>query len=505
MSDQVGGDPPAGTTGVPDPDRGAQSFADTMREYLDRRLLVIFIFGVASGFPWVLWGSAMTAWLKEAGLTRSAIGVFGTVAAAYSLQFLWAPFVDRVRVPLLGRLGQRRGWILAMQIPLALATLAIAFTHPAQSVRWTGILALVIAFCSATQDIAIDAYRIEIIPREETTKLSHASATTTAGWWTGYALLGAVPFLLADLPGWTWNRIYVLLAAMWIPIMITALLARESGQHRERFKEAEEKYERLLAQKVAPGRWARLTAWLAVTVVEPFREFFSRTGVKLGVTVMLFLFLFKLGEAFLGRMSIVFYKEVGFTDTQIGYFSKLGTAVVTIVFSMVGGLLSARIGLIRGLLVGGIAMAASNLMFSWIALVGPNQNLYIATIIVDGFTSAMSTVAFVAFISYFTSHTYTATQYALLAAIGTLGRTLVSGGSGFVVDALGGNWALFFLITALMVMPSLVLLVYVGKLLKERVRHWDDEARGGPSEAPSAGEANHDASRAPDKGRPAHA
>ena len=162
-----------------------------------------------------------------------------------------------------------------MQIPLALATLGIAFTHPAQSVTWTGVLALVIAFCSATQDISISAYRIEIIPREETAKISHASAAETAGWWTGYALLGAVPFFLADQPGWTWNRIYVLLAAMWLPIMFTVVFAREGRQHRERFREAEEKYERVLAQKVAPGRWARLTAWLGVTVVEPVREFFA--------------------------------------------------------------------------------------------------------------------------------------------------------------------------------------------------------------------------------------
>jgi PAT family beta-lactamase induction signal transducer AmpG len=472
---------PASAHAALSPDVAALSFRESLREYLDWRLAAIFVFGMASGYPFVLWGSAMTAWLKEAGLTRSAIGVFGTVAAAYSMHFLWAPFVDRLRFPVLGRLGQRRGWILGMQIPLALATLGIAFTHPAASVKWTGILALTIAFCSATQDVAIDAYRVELIPRDEPTKISHASATTTAGWWTGYALMGAVPFLLADRPGWTWNRIYMLLAAMWLPLMAAVLVVREGKQHRERFKDAEEKYEQALARKVAPGRWARLTAWLGVTVVEPFREFFDRTGVKLGVSVLLFVFLFKLGEAFLGRMSIVFYKEVGFTDTQIGYFSKLGTALVTIVFSMLGGFLNARIGLIKGLFVGGLAMAASNLMFSWIAIDAaraghPSQNLYIAAIIVDGFTSAMSTVAFVAFISYLTSHTYTATQYALLAALGTLGRTLVAGASGFVVDALHGNWALFFVITALMVLPSLLLLVYVGRLLRARIKHWEAEA-----------------------------
>jgi PAT family beta-lactamase induction signal transducer AmpG len=470
--------PPESAAADIEPDKVAPSFFAGLREYLDRRLLAIFVFGMASGFPWVLWGSAMTAWLKESGITRAAIGVFGTVAAAYSVHFLWAPFVDRVPFPLLGRLGQRRGWILGMQLLLAGATLGIAFTHPAQSIRWTGMLALVIAFCSATQDVAIDAYRVEIIPRDEPTKISHASATTTAGWWTGYALLGAVPFLLADRPGWTWNRIYMLLAAMWIPMMVAAALVPEARQRRERFREAEERYEKALAQKGTPSRWARFTAWLGVTVVEPFREFFDRTGLSLGLSVLLFVFLFKLGEAFLGRMAIVFYKEVGYTDTQIGYFSKLGTAGVTILFSMLGGLLNARIGLIKGLLVGGVAMASSNLMFSWIAINAahhgyPSQNLYIATIIVDGFTSAMSTVAFVAFISYFTSHTYTATQYALLSALGTLGRTLVSGSSGFVVDALKGNWSLFFVITALMVVPSLILLIFVGRLLRKRIKVWE--------------------------------
>jgi len=490
---------------APDPDKAAPSFRESFKEYLDRRILIIFIFGMASGFPWVLWGSAMTAWLKESGLTRSAIGVFGTVAAAYSTHFLWAPFVDRLPFPVLSRIfGQRRGWILGMQVPLALATAAIAFTHPADSVKWTGILALVIAFCSATQDISISAYRIEIIPREEPAKIAHASAAETAGWWTGYALLGAVPFFLADMPGWTWNRIYLLLAAMWIPLMVAVILAREGKQRRERFKEAEEKYEKVLAKTVAPGLWARITAWLAVTVVEPVKEFFDRTGVRLGVSVLLFLFLFKLGEAFLGRMAIVFYKEVGFTDTQIAYYSKLMTAGVTILFSMAGGLLNARIGIIKGLFVGGIAMAASNLMFSWIAIVGPNEKLYAATIFVDGFTAAMSTVAFVAFISYFTSHTYTGTQYALLASIGTLGRTLVSGASGFVVDALHGNWALFFVITAVMVVPSLILLLYVGRLLKERVRYWEAE-KAAADEAAAAPVPSQGPSGTPDKGQPAPA
>lgn len=493
MSEQQAG---ALSTATPDPDSATASIRDSVRQYLDRRLLIVFIFGMASGYPWVLIGSAMTAWLKEAGLTRSAIGLFGSVFAVYAINFLWAPFVDRVQLPLLGRLGQRRGWILGMQIPLALATFAIAFTHPGASLTWTSILAITIAVCSATQDISVDAYRVEIIGRQEVAKIAHGSAMATAGWWTGYAGLGAVPFFLADMPGWTWSRVFMVLAALWIPLMLAVLFVPEAGQRRERFKEAEERYERALAQRVAPGRWARFVAWLAVTVVEPLREFFVRTGPRLGVSVLLFVFLFKLGEAFLGRMSIVFYKEVGFTDTQIATYSKLLTWWVTILFSVAGSVFNARFGLIKGLLLGGIAMASSNLMFSWIAVVGPVEWLYAVAIVVDGFTAAVSTVAFVAFISYLTSHTYTATQYALLASLGNLGRTIVSGASGFVVDALGGNWALFFVITALMVVPSLLLLVYVGRLLKERVRYWEAEradaaaaasgvvAKGGPAPSP---------------------
>ena len=198
----AGRDAPAERANAMEPDKAAPSIRESLREYLDRRLLIIFIFGIASGFPWVLWGSAMTAWLKESGLTRSAIGVFGTVAAAYSTHFLWAPFVDRIPFPLLGRLGQRRGWLLGHADPARPRHPRPSPSRiPRRACKWTGILALVIAFCSATQDIAISAYRIEIIPREETTKISHASAAETAGWWTGYALLGAVPFFLADLPG----------------------------------------------------------------------------------------------------------------------------------------------------------------------------------------------------------------------------------------------------------------------------------------------------------------
>ncbi|HUO86468.1 MAG TPA: MFS transporter [Thermoanaerobaculia bacterium] len=464
-----------------DPDQ-EKTFRESVREYLDRRLLFIFLFGIASGYPWVLIASAMTLRLAHADVSRSAIGVFGMVTAAYAINFLWAPFVDRLVIPFLGpRLGARRAWILVTQVLLFGGTVGLAFADPRTGIPLLAASALLVAFSSATQDVAVDAYRIEVIPRHETAKISHAAAMTTAGWWTGFGMVGAIPFFLIDLPGWDWQRVYLLLAALWVPLMVAVLLAPRSLQRRDKFAEAEARYEAALGYAERPGAWKRVTAWLAVTVVEPLREFLVRVGPKLAWSVLLFVFFFKIGEAFLGRMSVVFYEEVGYTATQIGTYSKLLGAGSTIVFSLLSSIVNARLGLIRGLLIGGIAMAASNLMYSWIAWSGPVEWLYAATVLVDGFTAAFSTIAFVAFISYLTSHTYTATQYALLASLGNFGRTTMSGFSGFLVDWLdtvtpGGDanaWAVFFIITALMVIPSLLLLIYVRKHLRRKQREWE--------------------------------
>jgi MFS transporter, PAT family, beta-lactamase induction signal transducer AmpG len=493
---RAGAAPAAGRAAPPGPGRAAvrrrpadadpdqeKTFRESIREYFDRRLLFVFLFGIASGYPWVLFGSAMTLRLTQADLTRSAIGVFGTVGAVYSINFLWAPFVDRILLPFLGpRLGPRRSWILLMQVFLCLGTVGLAFADPRTSIPLLTAAALVVAVSSATQDVAIDAYRIEVITRHETGKISHAAAMTTAGWWTGFGLIGSVPFFLIGLAGWTWQQVYLVLAAIWLPLMVIVLLAPRALQRREKFAEAEARYAAALGELERPSLWKRITAWLGVTVIEPFREFLVRVGPKLAWGVLVFVFLFKIGEAFLGRMSVVFYEEIGYTEAQIGAYSKLLGAGATIVFSILASTVNARFGLIRGLLIGGIAMAASNLMYTWIAWSGPVEWLYATTVVVDGFTSAFSTIAFVAFISYLTSHTYTATQYALLASLGTFGRTTMAGFSGFAVDAIdrvnpGGDadaWAIFFIITAIMVIPSLLLLIYVRRQLRKKQREWAD-------------------------------
>jgi len=418
----------------------------------DRRLGVIFVLGMASGYPWVLIGSAMSAWLSDAGISRSAIGFVGGVTVMYAVNFLWAPLLDRLRPGILHRFGRRRGWILLMQAGLLLATMALSRVEPADMLITTGAIMLVIAFLSATQDIAIDAYRVELIPRTDQARISYGAAMATSGWWTGYGLLGAVPFWLVDAVPGSWGSVYLGLAAVWLMFMAFVLAMAPPPA----------------AARVRARTERTPLARIRATVLEPLTEFFRRNGVKLALAILAFVLLFKVGEAFLGRMSIVFYKEVGFSDAQIGTYSKLLNWWVTVIFSILGSLVNARFGILKGLLVGGIAMASTNLMFSWLAATGPAAWLLSLTVIVDGFTAALGTVAFMAFITFLSSHTFTATQYALLASIGNLGRTTLASASGWVVDGLDGNWTLFFALTALAVLPSLALLAWLTPLLRDK-------------------------------------
>lgn len=428
-------------------------FRGLIKAYRDRRLGAIFVLGMASGFPWVLIGSAMSAWLAELGVSRSAIGLLGGVGIAYALNFLWAPFLDRYRPWLLGGLGLRRSWIVLTQVLLLLLTFLVSLIEPGANLQVTGLVLLSIAVASATQDVAIDAYRVELIERSDQARISYGAAMATSGWWTGYGLLGAVPFWLVDGFSAGWTVIYQGLAMVWLVFIGFVLLFAPTPDR--------------AAQAPAlvtgsPLRQLVETVWL------PLKEFLSRNGVALAIALLSFVLLFKIGEAFLGRMSIVFYKEIGFSNAEIGTYSKLLNWWVTVLFSILGSLINARYGILKGLIVGGLAMAATNLMFAWMAATGPETWLFALTVIVDGFTAALGTVAFMAFITALTSHSFSATQYALMASIGNLGRTTLASSSGWLVDQLGGNWALFFVLTSVAVLPSLLLLWWLAPTLRQR-------------------------------------
>lgn len=443
----------------------SMQWKSAIKSYMDKRLLWVFMLGCSSGFPWVLIGSNMSGWLKDAGLTRAAIGYFGSVFAVYAINFMWAPLVDRVKLPFLGnKLGQRRSWIFLCQAIVLFCTLQIAGLDPSNNLALTSMFALAIATASATQDVAIDAFRIDTFPKSESTKMPQASAMAVIGWWTGYSLPGYLAFVNADSIGW--NGVYYGMASIVGLLMVFTLLVGEPKTKRDELQhEAEERHNKVVGSKVA--------AWFTVTIIEPFYDFFNRNGVKTACTLLLFVFLFKIGEAFLGRMSITFYKEIGFSNEQIGYYSKLIGWGATVFFTLLGSLINVRFGVIKGLMIGGVAMAASNLMFALIANVGPNEHLFLATIIVDNFTTAFSTVAFVSFLTILTGEAFSATQYALLASLGNLGRTTLASFSGELADYLN-SWPLFFILTAVMVIPSLVMLV----MLKGHFKALLDKAQG---------------------------
>ncbi len=416
-----------------------------MSALFDPRLRSIFLLGIASGLPWLMIGSVLSAWLADEGVSRTSIGLFGTVFAVYTVNFLWSPLLDRFSWR---RYDRRKTWILAMQALMVACCVLMAQLSPSQHLYGMAMVALAVAVFSATQDIAIDAYRIDILSQDDPQLLPKAASLATAGWWTGYGGIGALPFLLVDATALVWSHMYLLLATILLLIMGLTLVAP--------------------AVNVAALNTASRDAHhgMLAMVIAPFREFFSRNGVSLALILLSFIFLFKIGEAFLGRMSIVFYKEIGFSNSDIGTYSKLLNWWVTVAFSLLGGWITAAFGVYRGLFIAGIAMAASNLMFAVIASVGPDPRLLATAVVIDGFTSAWSTVAMVAFISLLCHQHFSATQYAMMASISTAGRTLLSSLSGGLVDLLEGNWTLFFILTTLMVIPSLCLLYY----LRQHVR-----------------------------------
>ena len=438
-------------------------WSPTFSVYLERRMARILLLGIISGFPWVLIGSSLSLWLKEDGLSRSTIGWAGLIFGVYALNFLLAPLIDRLRVPYLTpKLGHRRAWIVMSQALIFVCLVGWSLTDP--GVHLWGVIAigLVIAIASATQDITIDALRIEQIGTDEGQSMAAGAAVAVAGWWTGYKLGGVVALNTAEIFESAgvedyWQMTFLVLGLMIIACNIALMFVPELPPTDRAAAQSTD--DRVIASKLGfGGGTGHVVAWLVGTVVGPLMSFFRRNGFAIAVAILGFIFLFKIGEAFLGRMSIVFYKEIGFSKSDIALYSKGIGWVTTVVFTLLGGLFAIRIGLVRAMFLSGILMAVTNLMFSWLAWTGPVESLFAAAVLLDDLAAAFATVTFVAFISMLVDRTYTATQYALLASIGTAGRTLFASSSGALVDWLDGDWGVFFVITALMVIPSLICL-----------------------------------------------
>ena len=437
--------------------------AQSLAIYAERRMARIFLLGIISGFPWVLIGTSLSLWLQEEGLGRSTIGWAGLIFGVYAFNFLWAPLIDRIRIPwLAGRLGHRRAWIVVLQAVILLCLVLWSALEPTDALSAVVAVGLVIAVASASQDITIDAMRIEQFGRAEAEAMSAGAASAVVGWWTGFKLGGVVAletaqaFQNAGVEHY-WQATFLVLGAVVLLCNIGLLFVREAAASERIAAQAET--DALIASRLrVSGPFGHVAGWLAGTVAGPLMSFFRRNGVAIAAAVLGFILQFKIGEAFLGRMSLIFFKEVGFSKTDIALYSKGLGWITTVTFTVLGGFFAIRIGLVRAMFLAGIAMAFTNLLFAGLAWTGRSEALFAAAVVIDDLTSAFATVIFVAFISMLVDRTYTATQYALLASIGTAGRTLLAASSGAFVDWLQGDWGTFFVITTLMVIPSLICL-----------------------------------------------
>ena len=445
-----------------------QNWIKSVLVYKDIRMLRILLLGAISGFPWVLIASSLSLWLKEEGLSRSTIGWAGLIFGVYAFNYLWAPVIDRIQIPLLAKkLGHRRGWIVLMQFTILLSLLLWSFINPSQNLSLLIFVGLIIAIASATQDITVDALRIEQINEYEEKAMAAGAAMAVVGWWTGYKVGGVVALSTAEYfenIGITdyWQATFLVLGFIIILMNISLMFVHEPIKSDREAKQIET--DKIIARTLGYGKFFnKFFIYVTGTIVGPIVSFFKKNGFAIATGILGFVFLFKIGEAFLGRMSIVFYKEIGFSKVDIAIYSKGLGWMTTVVFTLLGGLMAMRAGTIKTMFFAGGLMAMTNLLFAVLAWTGKSELLFAFAVIADDITAAFATVAFVAFISLLVDGTYTATQYALLASIGTAGRTTLASSSGALVDWLNGDWGTFFILTTIMVIPSLICLWLIRK------------------------------------------
>ena len=447
-----------------------RSWREALATYGHPRVVQLLFLGFSAGLPFLLVFSTLSAWLREFGISRTAIGFVSWIGITYSFKFVWSPVVDRVPLPLLTRwLGRRRAWMLLAQTGIAGGLLAMAFCDPRTDLWWMVAFALLVAFSSATQDIALDAFRIEAT---DASLQGATAATYQLGYRIAVLAAGAGALYIAEFVSWT--AAYQTMAALGLVGILTTLVISEP----ERQTAADT---RELEGKVAnfAGRLGHLPDWVRRAlvfvygaIVCPFVDFFARYGWT-AVVLLLFIGLFRLSDIAMGVMANPFYIDLGFTKDQIANVSKIYGFVMSILGALLGGALVFRTGAARLLMPAVFLIAASNLTFAWLAWVGqPDTLILTIAISIDNLVSGMAGSIFIAFLSGLTNTAYTATQYALFTSIMTLPGKLLGGSSGWVVDRLQdefsathkfGGYAIFFVYTALLGIPAFVLALVVRR------------------------------------------
>jgi PAT family beta-lactamase induction signal transducer AmpG len=427
-------------------DRPLKSWREALLVYTRPRVIGMIFLGFSAGLPFLLVFSTLSAWLRDEGTTRTVIGFFSWVGITYSIKVFWAPIIDRLPFPLLTRLlGKRRSWMLVAQIGIALGLAGMALVDTQTQLTQLALLAVLVAFSSSTQDIVIDAYRIEAVDRESQGAMA---ATYVFGYRLALLVAGAGAFYIAEFN--SWRVAYLSMAALMGIGMLTTLIIQEP-QHIATSK----------TKTPAATFSLRLKNWFSIAIIEPFAEFFSRNG-KIALLILLLIAIYKLSDITMGVMANPFYLDLGFSKTEIANISKIFGFFMTIAGAALGGILVARYGMMRPLLLGAVMVALTNMLFAVLAISEPSLTLLAIVISTDNLSGGLAASAFIAYLSSLTNQAYTATQYALFSSLMTLPAKLLGGFSGIVVDTQG--YFTFFVYAAVIGLPAIGLVVILIRL-----------------------------------------
>jgi PAT family beta-lactamase induction signal transducer AmpG len=428
--------------------------------------------GFSAGLPFLLIFSTLSVWLREAEISRTVIGFFSWVGITFSVKVLWAPVVDRAPVPFLTRvLGRRRSWMLLAQIAIAIGLLGVATSNPGADVVRIAVFAVLIAFAAATQDVAVDAYRIEAVAKE----LQGAMA---AAYQLGYriALLvaGAGALYIAEFV--SWPAAYAVMAACTLVGMTTVMLIREPEVVVDpATREREDRVFGLVEQHVrVSARLRGAAAWFLGAVVMPLVDFFARNG-RFGLVILALVAVYRISDITMGVMANPFYIDLGFTKTEIANVAKVYGLLMSIAGAVLGGVMVVRYGLLRTLLLGALLVAATNLVFAYLAVAGRDLALLALTISGDNLAGGIAATALIAYMSSLTNTAYTATQYALFSSLFTLPGKFIGGFSGIFVDA--SSYVHFFIYASALGIPAILLVMYL--MARERARSLGEAGAGG--------------------------
>lgn len=436
------------------------SWREALLIYLRPRVMVMIFLGFSAGLPYLLVFSTLSAWLRDVGIARTTIGFFSWVGITYSIKVLWAPVVDRLPLFMLTRwLGKRRSWMLAAQVTIAIGLIGMALNDPHNNLNLIALFALLVAFGSATQDITIDAYRIEAVDK----LLQGAMAANyVLGYRLALLVAGAGAFYLADADSWSFA--YLIMAAlMGIGVVTTLLISEPLHSTDRQTLKLEETLEKSVGIQSGKNTLLRLFAWFIDAVISPFVEFFQRNG-WLAILILLLIGSYRISDITMGVMANPFYLDLGFSKIEIANITKIFGFFMTIAGAGLGGILVIRFGISRPLLLGAVMVALTNLLFAWLAVTEPNLVSLALVISVDNLSGGLASAAFIAYLSSLTNTMYTATQYALFSSIMTLPGKMIGGFSGLIVDTAG--YVSFFVYAAILGVPAICLVIYLDRRVK---------------------------------------